>query len=80
MSSDVKEIVQDKYGEAAKRVRTGEGLPRIAAPKRVAAKALLLRHVTPSPRIFTMKRRKAACRKRPFSRRSAAAIRPRWLN
>jgi SAM-dependent methyltransferase len=27
MSPDVKEIVQEKYGEAAKRVRTGEGLP-----------------------------------------------------
>jgi SAM-dependent methyltransferase len=27
MSSDLKEIVQDKYGEAARRVRTGEGLP-----------------------------------------------------
>ncbi|HEY7334139.1 MAG TPA: arsenite methyltransferase [Bryobacteraceae bacterium] len=27
MSSDVKEIVQGKYGEAARRVRTGEGLP-----------------------------------------------------
>ena len=27
MSSDLKEIVQDKYGEAARRVSTGEGLP-----------------------------------------------------
>jgi len=27
MSSDLKEVVQDKYGEAARRVRTGEGLP-----------------------------------------------------
>ena len=27
MSADLKEIVQDKYGEAARRVRTGEGLP-----------------------------------------------------
>jgi hypothetical protein len=28
MSTDLKEIVQDKYGEAARRVRTGAGLPR----------------------------------------------------
>jgi SAM-dependent methyltransferase len=27
VSTDVKEIVQEKYGEAARRVRTGEGLP-----------------------------------------------------
>ena len=27
MSADLKEVVQDKYGEAARRVRTGEGLP-----------------------------------------------------
>src|SRR6516164_4676714 len=27
MSTDVKEIVQEKYGEAARRVRTGAGLP-----------------------------------------------------
>src|SRR6516225_7780720 len=27
MGSDVKEIVQEKYGEAARRVRTGAGLP-----------------------------------------------------
>src|SRR5438876_1970064 len=27
MSTDLKEFVQDKYGEAARRVRTGEGLP-----------------------------------------------------
>jgi SAM-dependent methyltransferase len=27
MSADLKEIVQDKYGEAARRVRKGEGLP-----------------------------------------------------
>ena len=27
MSTDLKEIVQEKYGEAARRVRTGSGLP-----------------------------------------------------
>lgn len=27
MSTDIKEVVQEKYGEAARRVRTGEGLP-----------------------------------------------------
>jgi len=27
MDTDIKEVVQEKYGEAAKRVRTGEGLP-----------------------------------------------------
>jgi arsenite methyltransferase len=27
MNTDIKDIVQEKYGEAAKRVRTGEGLP-----------------------------------------------------
>jgi SAM-dependent methyltransferase len=27
MNTDIKEVVQEKYGEAAKRVRTGEGLP-----------------------------------------------------
>ena len=27
MNTDIKEVVQEKYGEAARRVRTGEGLP-----------------------------------------------------
>src|SRR5215467_3415368 len=27
MSTDLKKVVQDRYGEAARRVRTGEGLP-----------------------------------------------------
>ena len=81
MSTDVKEIVQEKYGEAARRVRTGAGLPaQIAAPRPVAVKAPQLHHATPSPRTFTTRRKQAEYRKKPSLLRSTAAIRPYWLS
>jgi hypothetical protein len=78
--SDLKEVVQDRYGNAARRVRTGEGLPADCCSKPSCCEGAAALSCDPITSDLYDETKKAACRKRPFSLRLAAAIRLRWLN
>ena len=70
---NIKEVVKEKYGQAALRV-TNKTAAAVAAERRRPADCRAIR----SPRISTTRRRPGRFPKRRCWLRSDAAIQPRW--
>ena len=75
-TTSVKEVVREKYGQAALRVTAFGGSLPVAEPARGSMAAASIR----LPPIFMMPSRPDKSRKRLSSLRSGARIRPPWPN